>query len=122
MTKKESFLQNRLRSVGFAYRGAIFLIKTEASVKIQVVLALLVTLAGIFFEISRIEWIMQIICIGLVIGLEGINTAIENIADFIHPEIHPKIGRIKDISAGAVFLAAISSFVVALIIYIPKFL
>ncbi len=122
MIKKESFFTNRLKSVGYAYRGAIYLIKTEASVKVQVVLAVLVTLAGFYFQISRIEWILQVICIGMVISLEGINTAIENIADFIHPKIHPKIGKIKDISAGAVFIAAISSFVVALIIYIPKFL
>ncbi len=120
--KKESFLVNRLKSVGYAYKGAVYLIRTEASVKIQVTLGLLVTLAGFYFNISRTEWILQVICIGMVISLEGVNTAIEYIADFVHPDLHSSIGRIKDIAAGAVFIGAVSAFIVALIIYIPKLL
>ncbi|WP_026752956.1 diacylglycerol kinase family protein [Sediminibacter sp. Hel_I_10] len=120
--KKESFLVNRLKSVGYAYKGAVYLIRTEASAKIQLALGLLVTLAGFYFNISRTEWILQVICIGMVISLEGVNTAIEYIADFVHPDLHSSIGRIKDIAAGAVFIGAVSAFIVALIIYIPKLL
>ncbi len=120
MAKKESFLVNRLKSVSYAFKGAVYLIKTEASVKVQVTCAILITLAGFYFDISNTEWILQIFCIGLVLSLEGVNTAIEYIADFVHPELHSSIGRIKDISAGAVFIAATSAFIVALIIYIPK--
>lgn len=120
MAKKESFLVNRLKSVSYAFKGAVYLIKTEASVKVQVTCAILITPAGFYFDISNTEWILQIFCIGLVLSLEGVNTAIEYIADFVHPELHSSIGRIKDISAGAVFIAAISAFIVALIIYIPK--
>jgi len=58
----------------------------------------------------------------MVISLEGVNTAIEYIADFVHPDLHSSIGRIKDIAAGAVFIGAVSAFIVALIIYIPKLL
>jgi len=60
--------------------------------------------------------------IGLVISIEGMNTAIEYIADFIHPEYHQKIGLIKDIAAGAVFIAAIAAMIIAGIIYVPKFI
>jgi diacylglycerol kinase (ATP) len=49
-----------------------------------------------------------------------LNTAVEEIADFIHPEFHKKIGLIKDIAAGAVFIAATSAIIVGLIIYLPK--
>ena len=63
---------------------------------------------------------MQIFAIGLVLGIEGMNTAVEKIADFIHPEFHEKIGFIKDISAGAVMMVSIASSIIGLIIYLPK--
>lgn len=120
MDKKESFLINRLKSIGFAFKGALFLIKTEASIKIQFIIALLVTAFGFYFNISKTEWIVQFLAIGLVISIEGINTAIEKMADFIHPENHKKIGVIKDIAAGAVILASIFAIIIGFIIYIPK--
>ncbi|WP_299336380.1 diacylglycerol kinase [uncultured Psychroserpens sp.] len=120
MAKKESFLINRLKSVGYAFKGALYLIRTEASIKIQVFCAIVVTIAGFYFDISRTEWLFQIAFIGLVMSMEGVNTAIEYIADFVHPDRHDSIGKIKDIAAGAVFIAAISAAVAALVIYIPK--
>lgn len=120
MPKKESFLQNRIKSVGFALRGALLLIRTEASIKVQVFIGLLMTAAGFFFEISNVEWILQIFAIAIVIGVEGMNTAVEKVADFIHPEFDHRIGFIKDIAAGAVMIVSIAAVVVGLIIYIPK--
>jgi len=120
MPKKESFLVNRLKSVGYAFKGALLLLKTEASVKIQFVISLVVTAAGFYYNISAIEWIVQLLAIGLVMSLEGANTAIEEIANFIHPERHEKIGLIKDIAAGAVFIASVFASIIGFIIYIPK--
>ena len=117
---KEPFIINRLKSVGFAFKGMLILIKTEASIKIQVFIAIVVTIAGFYFNISATEWMVQIAMIGLVMSIEGVNTAVEYIADFIHPDHHPKIGLIKDISAGAVFIASIVAVIIAGIIYIPK--
>lgn len=118
--RKDSFLVNRLKSIGWAFKGALILMRTESSIKIQFAVAVLVTIAGFYFEISTTEWLFQVAMIGLVMSLEGINTAIEDIADFIHPEHHASIGRIKDVAAGAVFIAAISAVIVAAIIYYPK--
>ena len=120
MPKKESFLVNRIKSVGFALRGALLLIKTEASIKIQIFIALVMTALGFYFDISNTEWILQIIAIALVLGIEGMNTAVEKIADFIHPEFHEKIGFIKDIAAGAVMMVSIASAIIGMIIYLPK--
>ncbi|MFI1773505.1 diacylglycerol kinase [Thalassobellus citreus] len=120
MSEKESFIANRIKSVGYAFKGAFLLLKTEASIKIQFTLAILVTVAGFFFNISSNEWIIQLLAIGLVMSIEGINTAIEEIANFIHPEHHSKIGLIKDIAAGAVFIASLFAIAIGLIIYIPK--
>lgn len=122
MQNKEPFIQNRIKSVGYAFKGMLILIKTESSIKIQLVIAIVVSIAGFYFEISTTEWMIQTGMIGLVMSIEAVNTAIEYIADFVHPEHHKKIGLIKDVSAGAVFIASIIAVIIALIIYIPKFL
>lgn len=120
MTKKDSFLVNRIKSIGYAFKGAVFLLKTEPSIKVQFSIGILVSIAGFYFQISTTEWLIQFLAIGLVMSIEGINTALEEMANFIHPEHHIKIGIIKDISAGAVFIAAIFAMAAGLVIYIPK--
>ena len=120
MSKKESFLVNRLKSVGYAFKGVILLLKTETSIKIQFCIALLLTIAGFIFNISLNEWIIQLLAIGLVMSIESLNTAIEEIADFMHLEHHNKIGLIKDIAAGAVFMASVFAIIIGCIIYFPK--
>jgi len=120
MSKKDSFLVNRLKSVGIAAKGALLLIKNEASIKVQVMASILVTCAGFYFDISKTEWLIQLLAIGLVLGTESINSAVEEIADFIHPNHHTKIGYIKDVAAGAVFFAGTIAIFIAMIIYIPK--
>lgn len=122
MQRKEPFIINRIKSVGYAFKGMLILIKTEASIKIQLVMAIAITIAGFYFDISKTEWMIQITIIGLVMSIEGVNTAIEYIADFVHPEHHKKIGLIKDVAAGAVFIASIVAVIIAGIIYIPKLL
>lgn len=117
---KESFAVNRLKSVGYAFKGLFILIKTENAIKLQLAIATMVTIAGFYFNITATEWMIQLIMISVVMSVEGANTAIEYIADFIHPEYHPKIGRIKDIGAGAVLIASIVAIIVAGIIYLPK--
>ncbi len=120
--KDTTFITGRLKSLGFAVKGAYKLIITEHSVMVQSSIALLMVIAGFYFEIDRVEWILQILAFGLVLSIEGMNTAVEKIADFIHPEFHDRIGFIKDIAAGAVFFAAIAAIIVGLLIYVPKFL
>lgn len=117
---KETFLVNRIKSVGFALRGALLLIRTEASIKVQVFIAIIMTAAGFYFEISNTEWILQILTIAVIMGTEGLNTAVEKISDFVQPEFDKKIGFIKDISAGAVMLVSIAATIIGCIIYLPK--
>jgi diacylglycerol kinase (ATP) len=78
------------------------------------------TIAGFYCQLSPIEWIIQILTIALIMAIEGLNTAIEEMANFVHPEYHKKIGLIKDLSAGAVFIFAIAAIIVGCIIYFPK--
>lgn len=96
------------------------MIRTEPSIKVQMIIAIIVTIAGFYFEISTTEWLFQIFAIGLVMGIEGLNTAVEKISDYVQPEFDEKIGFIKDISAGAVMLVSIAASLVGAIIYFPK--
>ena len=114
-----NFITGRIKGGGYAMKGAWLLLRHEPSIQVQFVIAVIMTIAGFFFEITSTEWIMQIFAIGLVMATEGVNTSIENIADFVHADYHVKIGRIKDVAAGAVFFAAIAAVIIGLIIYIP---
>ncbi|WP_264550197.1 diacylglycerol kinase [Flavobacterium sp. N2820] len=117
--KDETLFTGRLKSMVFALKGAFKLITTEHSVMVQSSLAVLMTIAGFYFGINRMEWMMQILAFGLVLSIEGLNTAVEKIADFIHPNYHERIGFIKDIAAGAVFFAALTAIAIGCIIYFP---
>ena len=118
--RDKTFLTGRFKSLGFALKGAIKLITTEHSVMVQFSVALLLIFAGFYYNITSTEWLIQTLAIGLVLSIEGINTAVEKVADFIHPEFHERIGFIKDIAAGAVFFAAMTAIAIGCIIYIPK--
>lgn len=117
--KDNSFFSGRFKSIGFAIKGALKLVTTEHSVMVQFSIAILVTIAGIYFNITKEEWLIQTLAIGLVLAIEGLNTAVEKVADFVHPDFHERIGFIKDIAAGAVFFAALTAIIIGAIIYIP---
>ncbi len=117
---KDGFLKGRIRSLKFAFKGLWILVTTEDSIKAQLFFALVATILGFYFDISAMEWAVQFLAIGLVLVAEAANSAIEEVADFIHPEFHVKIGLIKDIAAGAPTFAALISLVIAAIIYVPK--
>ena len=116
----DSFLRGRLRSLKFALRGMWLLITTEDSIKAQLFVAVIATILGFYFDISNVEWMIQFLAIGMVLVAEAVNTAVEEVADFIHPDYHEKIGLIKDIAAGAPSFAAFISLIIAGFIYIPK--
>jgi diacylglycerol kinase (ATP) len=117
--KDNNFISGRIKSFTFAFQGAKKLITTEHSIMVQFSLGIIMTIAGFYFGISKTEWLFQTMAIGLVLSVEGLNTAVEKIADFIHPSYHQKIGFIKDIAAGAVFFAALTAVIIGLTIYVP---
>ncbi len=119
--KESSFsVKKRLKSFGFAFNGLRILWVEEHNSRIQLVAALLVVAAGFFFKISKPEWMLVIFCVGLVFALEIVNSAIENICDFVSPEKHELIKKVKDLSAAAVLVGAITSSIIGLIIFAPK--
>ena len=81
--------------------------------------SLLVIILSSLLNITKVEWLIILICIGMVLGMEVINTAIEEIVNFISPEYHLNAGRIKDLAAAAVLIVSIVAFIIALIIFLP---
>jgi diacylglycerol kinase (ATP) len=122
MNKESNFFLNRIKAFKFASKGFWILITSEKSIISQVFIGIIMTLIGFIMNLSATEWLFQILAIALILVAESLNTGIEKLADFIHPEYHKEIGRIKDISAGAAFFAAIFAVIIGLIIYVPKFI
>jgi len=91
----DGFIKGRLRSLTFAFKGIYLLSTTEDSIKTQLFLGFIATSLGFYFNISITQWLIQCLVIGIVLVAEALNTAVEKIADFIHPDYHEKIGFIK---------------------------
>ena len=121
--EKESFsIQKRVKSFGYSIAGLKHLFLYEHNARIHLIAAVLVIIAGWYFEVSRMEWLAIVLCIGLVIITETLNTAIEVVCDYLSPDFHPKIKIIKDLASGAVLVSALTAVVIAAIIFIPKLL
>jgi len=117
---KEVFWMKIIKGFKYALQGIISAFKSERNMKIHVLIMLLVIIAGIILKISTIEWIICIILFALVIGAEMFNTAIEAVVDIIMPEKNDKAKFIKDVSAGAVLIFAISAAIIGMILFVPK--
>ncbi|WP_343533533.1 diacylglycerol kinase family protein [Pedobacter sp.] len=109
-----------LKSFKFAAKGLSHTVVTQPNFIFHLIAALLVVAAGWYFEVSKGEWLAIVICIGLVMVTELINTAIEVLVDWLSPEFNVKAGLVKDIAAGAVLVAALIALLVAFIIFVPK--
>lgn len=109
-----------LNSFKYAIQGIITSLKTERNMKIHLAIIVLVIVAGIFFNITKLEWIICIILFSIVLAGELFNTAVETIVDIIMPEKNEKAKIAKDVSAGAVLVLAIGAAIIGLIIFIPN--
>lgn len=110
-------MMNFIKSFGYAFKGMYFVLKGQRNMRVHAMAIVVVTIAGIFLELTAIEWSLIALTIGAVITAEMFNTAFETIVDLVSPEYNEKAGKIKDIAAGAVLLAAIVATVVAIYIF-----
>lgn len=114
------YFNKRKAAFSFAFKGLWRLIKDEDHAKIHLLAAVCVIVAGFVFKVSPIEWCVICLCIGAVFTAEAFNTALERLADKVTRERSTLIGAAKDIAAAAVLIAAVTSVVIAGIIFIPK--
>ena len=112
----------RARSFRHAFRGIETVIRTQHNAWIHLLATVGVVALGFFCGLNRLEWCAIVVAIALVWVTEAVNTAIEFLADEVTRERREGIGKAKDVGAGAVLLAAITSVVIGLIIFVPHLL
>ncbi|MBM7565653.1 diacylglycerol kinase family protein [Paenibacillus sacheonensis] len=108
-----------LRSVAFAWNGVRSASAAQANMRIHLAAVIIVNTAGLLFGLSRMEWLAVVIVQGMVLAAELLNTAVEHLVDLASPQQHPLAKAAKDTAAGAVLLAAVTSVVVGLIVFVP---
>ena len=109
--------KKRLKSFEYAFHGIRSFFLSTPNAWIHLVITALVIGASFYFHLSLIEWIAVIYCIGLVFTAEALNTAVEEWVDSMEPNFNEKAGRVKDIAAGAVLIAAIVAAIIGILIF-----
>jgi len=105
-----------------AFNGMKYFSLHERNGKIQLSVAVITIAASVILRLSTAEWMMILLCIGMVLGFEMVNSAVEKLCGIVHEEYHPVIKVIKDVAAGAVLWSAIISIIIGFIIFLPKFI
>ncbi|MCZ2259356.1 diacylglycerol kinase family protein [Sporosarcina sp. G11-34] len=113
-------MRKYLKAFGYAFEGILHGVKTERHLKFHVFSAIVVIIAGFLTGLSLIEWLIILVLIGGMLSLELVNSAVERIVDLVTTEKHPLAKQAKDLAAGAVLIYAISSALIGLFIFVPK--
>ncbi len=113
-------VRNIIDSFNYAVSGIITAIKTEKSMRMHYIIALLVLISSLFFDFNRTEFLLLLFAVSLVVISEMINTAIERTIDLITKEFHPLARLVKDVAAGAVLIATINSLIVGYLLFFER--
>lgn len=113
-------LQNRFLSFKYAFKGLKTLLQEETNFLIQVLIALLVIALGQVVGFTLIEWMIILICIGLVLFMEIMNTIVENLLDLYSPDDSVEAGKIKDMAAAAVLIMSVIVSIVGVALFARK--
>ncbi len=109
-----------LETFSYAIQGICHTFKHERNMMIHGLMICLVIVAGILFQISLLEWFVCLLLFGIIISLELVNTAIENVVDLVTEEKKSKAKIAKDAAAGAVFVMAMIAVILGCMIFLPK--
>jgi diacylglycerol kinase len=110
-------MKRLINSFRFAVKGFREALSGQINLRIHLIVSLIVIVAAFSFRVSAIEWSILLLCIGLVISLELINTAIEKLVDMVSPEWKEQAGHIKDVAAAAVLIVSLVALIIGLIIF-----
>ncbi len=111
-----------LKTLSYGFNGILYTLKHERNMVIHFLIMILVIIAGIVFKITFVEWGVCFVLFALVLSLELMNTALENVVDLVTDEKKPKAKVAKDASAGAVLVAAIFAVIIGISIFLPRLL
>jgi diacylglycerol kinase len=116
-----TFSKDRLiKSFTYAFKGLKSFFQTEHNGRIHLAITIVVLSAGFYFNLTRYEWALIALSIGMVFAAELFNSSFEILCDHIHPDNHPLIGKVKDMAAAAVLLVSLAAVCVGLLIFLPK--
>ncbi len=90
------------------------------AVRIQFILGIMALIGGLIIRLDHYEWLAFIICIGMVISMEIMNTAVEKLGDYLNSEYDEKIRTIKDLASAAVLLASFAALMVCILVLIRR--
>ena len=107
------------RSCKFACRGIVHTYQTEGNFRVMSVFFILVVAAGIVFNITAGEWTAVLICCGMSLGAELLNTAVEAAIDLVVPTYHKRAAKAKDAASAGSFTIAAFSASVGMIVFYP---
>jgi len=116
---KRFSLAARLASFRHAIRGLGFLLRDQHNARIHLAASLGVVALGLVLGVSRADWGLLVLAMALVWLAEGLNSALEHLADALHPDQHPLVGKAKDVAAGAVLVVALAAAIVGLLVFLP---
>ncbi|ABM03499.1 diacylglycerol kinase [Psychromonas ingrahamii 37] len=108
--------------LGFALAGFKQAWQQEHSFRTQVVMAVLTITVFAIIGLTPLWWALILLCIGLVLAAELLNSAIETLIDHLHPQSHPAIGKVKDMLAAMVLMLSIMSVVLACLAVLSRFI
>ena len=111
-----------LKTLSYGFNGILYTLKHERNMVIHFLVMTLVIIAGIVFKITFVEWGVCFVLFALVLSLELMNTALENVVDLVTEEKKQKAKIAKDAAAGAVLVAAIFSVIIGISIFLPRLL
>lgn len=115
-------LRRKLTHIRPSFRALFVLWREEFSFRVQTVCGALAILASFVFRITDIEFLMVILIIGAVLSIEALNTAIEELCNHVTPDLHPQIGKVKDLGSGASGIIQLTAVLIGLKIFIPYLL
>lgn len=105
-----------------AISGLIWATKSEHNFQIHLLLSLLTIIAAVFLRVSYIEFIILIFAIVFGLGVELINTSLEEVTDLVTKEWREEVRIAKDVSAAMMLIVSLGTFIVAVLIFLPKIL
>ena len=108
-----------LKSFKYAFTGLGKVFWEEQNFRLDLIIALVIMILAIYLEIKTWEFIILILIVSLVLILEIINTIFERLIDLLRPRIHQYVKDIKDMTAAAVFIGALASVLIGLLIFLP---
>ena len=112
------YSRGRLSAFGYAFQGAYDLLRNQAPSKIHILAFLGMMTVSWYLQFPLWKWVAVLLCSGMVLAAEALNTAVEYVVDLVSPDYHVLAGKAKDVAAAAVLFTAVFSGIIAILLIV----